>query len=206
MTLFRHDPYLYLGTSAGVYRSDLAAANWQQADIQALANRTTAAFAADGSRLFVGVNYRADHWLWSTESYGPPWDFRAHEFASLFSLAVAHGRLWAGRIDGLWSMDMSGWTGVDQPVGAPARFILHQNFPNPFNPSTTIAYDLHASAQVTLKLYDALGREVQTLVDQHQAAGSHKVTLTATGLASGMYVYRLAAGGVVHARSLVVLR
>jgi len=73
----------------------------------------------------------------------------------------------------------------------PKEFKLEQNFPNPFNPSTTIQYQLPVDAQVTLKVYDILGSEVITLVNEEQEAGYKQVKFNAVNIASGMYVYRL---------------
>jgi len=88
----------------------------------------------------------------------------------------------------------------------PGGFHLEQNYPNPFNPSTTIAYDLPTSSDVTLTVFDMLGREVQSLVNETQAAGSYKVEFAPTGLASGLYLYRITAGRFVQTRKLVLLR
>jgi hypothetical protein len=76
---------------------------------------------------------------------------------------------------------------------APVTFALDQNFPNPFNPTTTIRYQLPVDGRVALRIYDVLGREVQTLVDEAKPAGFHEATLNATALASGVYFYRLEA-------------
>ena len=80
-------------------------------------------------------------------------------------------------------------------AGIPFEFSLHQNFPNPFNPVTTITYDLPNSGFVTLKVYDMLGREVKTLVNEMKTAGFHKAQFTAEELASGAYFYRLSVSG-----------
>jgi hypothetical protein len=88
----------------------------------------------------------------------------------------------------------------------PEGFKLGQNYPNPFNPSTIIAYDLPAAGHVTLSVYDVLGGEVQTLVNESQAAGRYKVEFDATGLASGVYLYRITAGSFVQTRKLMLLR
>jgi hypothetical protein len=96
----------------------------------------------------------------------------------------------------------------DRPASFPFDFTLLQNYPNPFNPVTTIRYRVPGpgSCLVTLDLYDMLGREVAVLVNGKEEAGVHEVTLDASGLSSGMYVYRLRAGGVVQAKTLSLLR
>jgi len=88
----------------------------------------------------------------------------------------------------------------------PSTYQLSQNFPNPFNPSTVISYQLPVTAQVTLKVFDVLGNEVASLVNQQQEAGSYNVTLDASTLASGTYIYRLIAGDFVSTKKLVVLK
>jgi len=77
-------------------------------------------------------------------------------------------------------------------VNPPDRFELFQNYPNPFNPSTVIGYQLSAVSRVSLRIYDLLGREVATLVDQDKPAGYHQETWNATPYSSGMYIYQLA--------------
>ena len=103
----------------------------------------------------------------------------------------------------------------DHPVGVneseaagklPAKFALEQNFPNPFNPSTNIRYDIPKTAKVTLKIYDILGREVQTLVNTVQAPGQYTLKFNAQGLASGIYFYQLKAGDYTAIKKLMLLK
>lgn len=76
-------------------------------------------------------------------------------------------------------------------ASVPTEFALKQNYPNPFNPSTTIEYDLPMNASVRLAIYNILGEQVSTLVNQVQTAGSYKVVWNANNFASGMYIYRI---------------
>jgi hypothetical protein len=86
------------------------------------------------------------------------------------------------------------------------HFSLAQNYPNPFNPSTTIKYELPHSSVVRLSVYDMLGREVSVLVDERRDAGVHEIKFNASGLASGVYVYRLQAGDFVSSKQLLLLK
>ncbi len=84
-------------------------------------------------------------------------------------------------------------TGVDEKSAVPKAFALDQNYPNPFNPTTEIGYQLSAVSNVSLKVYDVLGREVASLVDDRQNAGVYRVVFNGAGLPSGVYFYRLVA-------------
>ncbi len=98
-------------------------------------------------------------------------------------------------------------TGVKEPVAQlPASFRLFQNYPNPFNPTTSISYQLPTAVHVSLKIYDVLGREVATLVNANQKAGSHAVTLNASALASGVYFCRLDAGTNTATREMLMIK
>jgi hypothetical protein len=88
----------------------------------------------------------------------------------------------------------------------PRQYALHANYPNPFNPATTLTFDLPQAGKVKLAVYDLLGREVSVLVDGTMRAGQQRVTFDASGLPSGVYVYRLEAGNSRQAKKLVLLR
>ncbi len=98
-------------------------------------------------------------------------------------------------------------TGVkDEMQALPKSLALEQNYPNPFNPTTVISYQLSAVSNVTLKVYDILGRLVTTLVSEKQSAGSYSVTFDGSRLASGVYFYRLTAGSYTAIKKLVLLK
>lgn len=97
-------------------------------------------------------------------------------------------------------------TSAEQPSALPTEYRLYANYPNPFNPSTTITYDLPNDANVTLKVYDMMGREVMTLVHEYQPAGRHQVQFHPNGLASGAYIYQLQAGSFTDRKRMLYVK
>ncbi len=89
---------------------------------------------------------------------------------------------------------------------APASFSLSQNFPNPFNPTTNIEYQFPNREFVSLKVYDVLGNEVATLVNEEKTAGSYSVNFDASKLSSGIYFYKLSAGNFIQTRKMIFLK
>ena len=85
-------------------------------------------------------------------------------------------------------------------------FTLKQNFPNPFNPATKIEFSLNTKSEVNLTIFNMLGQEVATLVDEVKAAGSHNVTWNASNVASGVYFYKLTAGDLTLTKKMVLLK
>jgi hypothetical protein len=88
---------------------------------------------------------------------------------------------------------------------APVGFMLFQNFPNPFNPATTIKYDLPKSGNVTIKIYDLLGREVYSF-SEYKQAGSYNLKFDGSKYASGLYFYRIEAGTYVETKKMVLIK
>ena len=98
-------------------------------------------------------------------------------------------------------------TGVEENITSlPTVYSLEQNFPNPFNPSTTIRYSLPSSANVKLSVYDLLGREIATLVNEEQSAGWKEVQWNAGRVSSGIYFYKLTTGSFVEVKKMMVLK
>ncbi len=168
------------------------------------------ASSSDGGETFQNIRV-------STSSFTPT---ERVFFGDYNNIAASGGKVypvWTRMDDG----ELSVWVAlVADPAGAedegepgePTTFALYQNFPNPFNPSTTIEFEIgpggrsSSSLPVTLAVYDILGREVATLLDQQLGPGRHSVRFDASGLSGGLYTYRLRASGKSLDRIMVYLR
>ena len=93
-----------------------------------------------------------------------------------------------------------------ETASVPDSYILFQNYPNPFNPSTTIRYSITQPDVIRIKVYDVLGREVKTLVNESKQAGNYEVHFNAAGLASGIYLYRIESGNFVQTKKMILLK
>ncbi len=97
-------------------------------------------------------------------------------------------------------------TAVENEEAVPTSYTLYQNYPNPFNPTTNIKFALPTSGHVKLTIYDAVGREVTTLVNNELSAGTHKIEWKANGMASGIYLYRIEAGNFVKVNKMLLVK
>jgi hypothetical protein len=91
-------------------------------------------------------------------------------------------------------------------VSAPKEYQLNQNYPNPFNPSTVIEFAIPTAGNVSLKIYDVLGREVATLLNERRNAGVHRINFNASNLSSGTYFYRLQSGGFTQTKKMILVK
>jgi len=147
---------------------------------------------------------------------------------SLSNSTITHTISWLTKTDGNYnayidtSSKISGDVSVYQPLlnlvenystavnestsNTPEKYELFQNYPNPFNPTTTITYSLPKSSFVTLTIYDLLGREVTTLVNEEKHSGTYKVTWNAQNKPSGIYFYKITAGGYSKINKMILLK
>ena len=88
----------------------------------------------------------------------------------------------------------------------PNEYLLYQNFPNPFNPTTTIKYSIPKLSFVTIKIYDVLGSEVATLLNEERPAGTYELNWNANNISSGVYFYTLQAGDFVETKKMILLK
>lgn len=97
-------------------------------------------------------------------------------------------------------------TGVEDETQLPKEFALNQNYPNPFNPSTVITYHLPKASNVKLIIYDVLGNEIATFVDEYKPAGKYEVEFNASSLSSGVYLYKLQAGDFFQTKKMILMK
>jgi len=111
-----------------------------------------------------------------------------------------------GTMDGQILLNDTGTGVADKPAVQPVRFSLEQNYPNPFNASTLIKFEIASDCPVKLQIFDTLGRQTATLLDQSMNAGKHSITYDANDLPSGIYFYRLQAGQQVQLRKMTLVK
>jgi len=118
--------------------------------------------------------------------------------------------VWRANANGQWKLYGSSIPislgDVDEDTGLPDKPALHHNYPNPFNPSTTLSFDIQHSTFVILKVFDILGREAAMLVNERKEPGTHRVEFNAEDLPSGVYVFRLQAGEYMASRKMILIR
>ncbi|MCX6159358.1 MAG: T9SS type A sorting domain-containing protein [Ignavibacteriota bacterium] len=164
-----------------------------------------------GSATTAGKMYRTTNkgtsWTEQTTALAVAKSFYA---LSMFNVncgwAVTGAAVTGGTNDGVWKYT-DALNGVN-PVNTttPTNFVLDQNYPNPFNPSTTINYSIPKSSFVTLKVYDVLGNEVKTLVNEQQSVNNYSITADFSNLTTGVYYYTLKAGDFTSTKKLMLIK
>jgi hypothetical protein len=147
------------------------------------------------------------YWNWT-------YDFQRHKLEYYFdtldcsykaTVDLGHAATDGSQI-GATRWAFKGVTAVQNTSQVPVDFALDQNYPNPFNPTTTITYRISSASQVTLKVYDVLGRAIATLVDARVQPGTYQADFDASHLSSGVYLYRLKAGDFTQTMKMVLMK
>ncbi len=210
----------YYGDTLFVPDTSLAKLTNKAAPIFCFANRNDTLFAAVGGNLYKLFWVRTYIYDPGIPGIRPPriidsvvaLDARWSKIPSLgdrtvYSLALNNAYIFAGTEDGIWRLRYPGViTRVERSDAVPPGFVLKQNYPNPINPSTVIGYQVPAKSAVVLKVVDLLGREMATLVDQVQQAGTYGVRFDGSNLPSGVYFCRLQAGPYGATKKLLLLK
>ena len=95
---------------------------------------------------------------------------------------------------------------IEVDFGVPTKFELSQNYPNPFNPSTIIKFSLPEASNVKLTIFNILGQEVKTLVNEFKEVGVHNINFNSDGIDSGVYIYRIEAGSFTQTRKMTLIK
>ena len=192
---------LFAGTANGVFRTSNNGTNWTATT---LTHNMTSLCVVD-TNLFGGTWAEGAYYMVNSNS-----TFKSMGLPSVYvtGFAADNGVLYASTSDNtVWKRTISEiLTGVKDARQVPVEFNLSQNFPNPFNPTTTINYSVSKSSPVVLKVYNIMGKEVETLVNEQKGAGNYQVRFNASKLASGVYFYQLKSGDLVSTKKLVLLK
>lgn len=197
---------ILLGTANnGIYRSTDNGVTWGYFN-PVLGYIGKGKFAAYGEKIFTALTMQSyGTIIYSTKDSGISWDFENNLPGILtldFTLFSDH--LYIAAFDGLWYKPLNP-SSVEDPE-SPDNYFLHQNYPNPFNPSTKIRYSIPSSGFVTLKVYDALGKEIAVLVNENKQAGTYEADFNASELTSGVYFYQLSSEEAVQVKKMMVVK
>jgi photosystem II stability/assembly factor-like uncharacterized protein len=196
---------------SGAFKSDDDGLSWTHIDeITEIWGGTAGVFPPLG--VFIAVRGSVNgSWQRSLyRSQGKGWERISPKlFNDYIILSLAQfgdNQILVGTHDGMFLVTFDMPTAVQSEPSIPTAFELKQNYPNPFNPSTTLAFSLPSKSFVSLKVFDALGREVAILVSEELPAGTYVRQWSATGLPSGAYFYRLQAGEFIETKKLILVR
>ncbi|HSW56704.1 MAG TPA: T9SS type A sorting domain-containing protein [Ignavibacteriaceae bacterium] len=196
---------IFLGGN-GIYRSTNDGLDWMEVNNGLPSDAVIGAFAVFGNNIFAGT---ADgpsftpNGIYLSTNNGENWTAKNDGLptsSNIRSICIHGNNIFVGTAgNGLWYRPLSEW-------GELKQYKLEQNFPNPFNPTTTISFSIPQGQAVELKVFDILGNEVAKLLNEYREAGEHKVEFDGSTLTSGIYFYQLKAGGFVQTKKLVLLK
>ena len=196
---------LFAVGSSGFFRSTDGGKTWDRKNGGIADTNLVSVLVDSTGALFVGSYTKGE--IYVSSNRGDTWSRIASLGYPVRCLMLdLLNDVYAGVHDRLYRIHAVPASALLTPVKVPERCALEQNFPNPFNPSTVISYQLPTSGLVTLKVYDILGRVIKTLVNQRENAGYHSVILDAGNLPSGVYFYRLQAGSHSETKRLLLLK
>jgi hypothetical protein len=192
----------------GVYVSTDKGKNWISKNNGLPGYRMIDGIEAVGGSVFVGIDGGG---IFLTTNYGNTWTSADSGLpkTSVWSFVSKNGYLFAGTADsGIWRRPLSEIiTSINSNhMSAQLSFKLEQNFPNPFNPNTTIQYLIPKESFVAIKVYDVLGKEIATLLNERKSVGSYSLNFNSSNLPSGVYFYRMQAGSFVSTKKFVLLK
>jgi photosystem II stability/assembly factor-like uncharacterized protein len=194
---------VFAGTSQGVYKSTNYGFSWTQI---ALEEERVGAIALSGDNVFAGTFSGG---VYVSNNYGANWVQRNEGLTQMTSssLCILNNFIFNGTQNSVFRRPINELIGIQQISGeVPKGFSLSQNYPNPFNPSTNIQFQLPNSGFVKLTVFDLLGREIETLVNEKLYAGVYNVDWDASRYPSGVYFYKITAKDYLGTRRMVLIK
>ncbi len=206
---------LIAGTEGGIFRSTDNAENWVRVDTQKVLKPygIYAAVNKNGKIFMGGAKSGVNSQCYQSTNNGATWEQIENNIltidgsASLTGLfAASNGHLFGGTTSGLFKSAQITTIVLKSTSIAPGTFSLSQNYPNPFNPSTAIKFTTGDVGMVTLKVFDILGREVSTLVNEVKEAGSYTINFNASTLSGGVYYAQLQCGTRIESKKMLLVK
>ena len=198
---------IFAGTSSdGVFLSSDNGMTWSSIN-NGLSDLKIVSLITKGSYIIAGTKNEG---IFLSSNSGQNWisinsGLTNHKIETLY---INDSSILAGFYCGsIWWRPLSEITSVERPLNdLPEHFSLEQNYPNPFNPTTTIKYSVLKESFVIIKIYNVLGKEINTLVNERKSEGNYTINFNATNLPSGVYFYRMQAGSFVSTKKFVLLK
>lgn len=203
------DSVLFITTDEGLFKSIDNGISWSQSNL-GLLNTDVRSLISFNKILILGTT----EGIYKSSNLGLTWQringtLPATTVTSIL-VNEKYDRLYIGTEgDGLWTTYLSNIvTEVDDNFtnAVPSDYLLYQNYPNPFNPSTTIKYSVPKYSFVTIKIFDIIGKEIATLVNEEKAPGNYSIDFNSNNLSSGIYVYTMKSNGFFYSRKMSVLK
>jgi hypothetical protein len=195
--------YIFASTAFnGVYLSTNGGDSWAASGAFTFAVYN---FNISGTKIFAGSNGNG---VYLSTNYGSSWTQVGLNSWTIYSLISSGDNIFAGTNGyGIWRSPLSELTAITKEENnIPREYILSRNFPNPFNPSTTIKYSIPQDGMVNLAVYNSLGQKIAGLVNQYMQAGNYEVKFNASSYPSGIYFYRLEAGNFTFVKKMILMK
>ena len=197
---------IYAGTTGnGVYKSNNGGNNFVPDNNGIPVNSTVTSFTFGNDTIYVSL---LENGIFKRHINSDQWISISNGFPNQLLYVVNSGPnyLYAGARGGLYLRNTTIVNLSVNGFSVPEGFILHQNYPNPFNPSTVIKYEIPDKQHITLKIYNVLGNEIETLINEVQQAGNHEVRWNALNLPSGIYYYKIQSDRYNETMKMILLK
>jgi photosystem II stability/assembly factor-like uncharacterized protein len=197
-----YEQNIFFASGAGIFVSKNNGENWSQISVM-----STNVLCFHGKNLFAGT----DDGVFLSTNLGLSWIQVNSGLRPkyIYALIVIDDKIiFAGTDKGIWKRQLDEMikSGENDTLSSPTNFCLYQNYPNPFNQTTKVNYSIPQSSYVTIKVYDVLGKEVATIVDENKLAGNYSVEFNAIKLVSGIYMYRFTAGNYSQTKKFILMK